>query len=479
MGFARSNQHPSIGKPKPRAPPGLVPLITNSWSLHSVRPKVTNQFTLPDLIPVQQTPRPIARPSNPVVIQMPTSIRSVPTVHQPRRSNCKDVIDLCSSDEEDMNPKHNAIIGAALSKPIILPAGISITHIKKDPSVNRCTAPSYPSTPRPAAAKSHPTPHPPPARPAAAKFQQASHPPTPRPAAASFQQVNNSPLKISTMIGSTSVTKISPPTLTFKGQQNNFAQSNAIPIARTVPPILAMDPSSPIVTPLKLGKLPMEKREQMKQSLLKIQQQEGKTPPSSSEKTTPSPTTNALRIEKVDGAVPKTSPLSSLPIVSNKDVSKTVVNPCKESKPKGLTTLHYSEQRSALRKRSQDSDQFGHEEGDFESELSITPSRKIPKLDRRLFPQRECEGQREDDGNDGFSTIIEVDVGGRDGSRASSLGSLTPDSRSKQKKTELSRLLEDECKELRRKGLEELPYSDQRITRCRTRSLPLAAVYKS
>lgn len=222
----------------------------------------------------------------------------------------------------------------------------------------------------------------------------------------------------------------------------------------------------------------MEKREQMKQSLLKIQQQEGKTPPSSSEKTTPSPT-NAMRIEKVEGAVPKTSPLSSLPIVSNKDVSKIVVNACKEPKQKGLTTLHYSEQRSALRKRSQDSDHFGQEDDDFESELSITPSRKIPKLDRRLFPQREFEGQREDDGNDSFSTIIEVDVGGRDGSRASSLGSLTPDSRSKQKKTELSRLLEDECKELRRKGLEELPCSDQRITRCRTRSLPLAALYKS
>jgi len=304
------------------------------------------------------------------------------------------------------------------------------------------------------------------------KGLQTSHPPPPRAAAAIFHQVNNSPLKISTMIGSASVSKISSPTLTFEGQQNKLAQPTAFPIAR-------LDPSSPTVTPRKLGKLPMKKREQMKQSMLKIQQQERKIPLWSSEKTTHSPK-NAIRSKKHEGAIPKTFPLSSLLSVSNEDVSKMVVNACKEPKQKEITMLHYSEQRSALRKRYQDCDHFGLEDHDFESELPINPSQKTPKLDRSIFPQRKCEGQRKEDGNDDFSTIIiEVDVGGDDESRANSIGSLTPHSRSKKKKTEVSRLLEDECKELRRNGLEESPYSDQRITRGRKRILPLAVVYNN
>ena len=338
-----------------------------------------------------------------------------------------------------MNPQHNAIIGALPSKPFVLPSGS-----KKNPSVNRCPVRSHPSTHRHASVKGH----------------QKPYPPAPRPASANLK-VNNSPLKIA---GSTLVTKISPPT--FKGQQNKLAQPTAFPIAR-------LDPSLPTVTSQKLGKLPMKKREQMKQSLLKIQQQEGKIPPSSF-----SPA-SAIRSEKIEGAIPKTFPLSSLPTVSNEDVSKIVVNACKEPKQKRLTTLHYSEEQLALRKRSQDSDHFGQDDdGHVENELPV--SRKIAKIDRRIFPRQECEGQQEDDGSNGVSTIIiEVDVGGLDESGASSLGSLIPDSRSKQKKTELSQLREDECKELRRKGLEELLYSDQRITRSQNRSLPFAIVYNS
>jgi len=142
-----------------------------------------------------------------------------------------------------MNPKHIAIIGALPSKPFVLPSGS-----KKNPSVNRCPVRSHPSTHRRASAKGHQRPYPPALRPASENLK-----------------VNNSSLKFSTKIESTSGTKISPPP--FKGQQIKLAQPTAFPIAR-------LDPSLPTVTSQKLAKLPMKKREQMKQSLLKIQQQE-------------------------------------------------------------------------------------------------------------------------------------------------------------------------------------------------------------
>ena len=87
-----------------------------------------------------------------------------------------------------------------------------------------------------------------------------------------------------------------------------------------------------------------------------------------------------------------------------------------------------------------------------------------------------------DDGADenDYSAVIEVDLAGPesvgcgDSSRASSCSSSTPDGqRRRARGKELTRLLGDECKELRRKGLGNLTHSDQRVTRCRTKSAPV------
>ncbi len=121
---------------------------------------------------------------------------------------------------------------------------------------------------------------------------------------------------------------------------------------------------------------------------------------------------------------------------------------------------------------------------DEEDPLSDGPSKKVRLLDQSsssicLAPQAKLIR-----GSENYSSAIEVDVGGPDNemfSRASSFGSLIPKSRLPRKRKrvgrkELFQLLKDECKELRRKGLEDLSFeanSNHRVTRCRPKSQPL------
>ena len=243
------------------------------------------------------------------------------------------------------------------------------------------------------------------------------------------------------------------------------------------------DSSLPIVTPLKLGKLPAEKREQMKQSLLKIQKKEKKSPSSNNEISSPPMTINAIQTTS-DGIDPlQLSPLPRSSASPKNNLSPFLSEERKELKNKRLITdFLFSNQRSTGRKREKEPDFHSYDE---EDSLSDCPNKKARKLDQS--PSSICsvpQGQLVR-GSDNYSSIIEVDLGGpdneiSDSSRANSFGSLTPESKLPKKRTlqrnELMFLLNDECKELRRKGLEDLSFeanSNQRITRCRTKSQPL------
>ena len=282
---------------------------------------------------------------------------------------------------------------------------------------------------------------------------------------------NNRSQKNSHWMASTS-TLATPLALEVLEQNKRYVKPESPP-SITLTPVLLADCSLPIVTPLKLGKFPAEKLEQMKQSLLKIQQEEGKSPNASQqEKIVASLKEKAVDTETKD----ETNHFSfaSANRCINKDVSNLLADECKELRHKGLEGLLVSNQRVTRRKRT----------GDMNCDDEIKSglgSCKIPNLDRVRSPSATLRQLRSDpEDGDNFSRIIEVDLAGPDGqedhmdsSTASSHGSLTPDSRSRRKKTEVSRLLEDECKELRNKGLENLKDSRQRITRCRTQSLPL------
>lgn len=452
----KPQQHKTTGSGKPpiRSPPALLPLITNAWSMQtmqSVRPQVKNQFILPDLIPVQRNPA--ARRPNPVIIQMP----SVPSPSKPvlpcKRSGslCADLVDLCSSDEE-ADTKQSAVITGVLDRPIVLPPCISVTQVNREANGQRRHLPPGPRS----------------------RSSEAKHKAEIARVGSRSPPSNGSHLRASPSL-SFSV-RSSPPALKFMGQPKRRVQQASLSVP---PPALSMDTSLPIVTPLKLGKLPAEKREQMKQSLLKIQKKEGKSPTSGSEKGANPANSKEPKSGDSNGETGRASPLSSIPVVSNGGgVPRLLEMDCGDLKRKGLHQLMPVDERRSRRKRAKDSS-FDGPADEMDSPLSEAPCRKTQKLDdKQVFQSHADDGTADD----GFSTVIEVDVGAADydtheGSRGSSFGSLTPDNRNSRKKSELSRLLEDECKELRRKGLEELPFdtaSNQRVTRCRTRSLPLS-----
>ena len=427
-----------------RSPPGLLPLITNAWSmqtLQTVRPKMTHQHLLPDLIPVQQNPN--ARPSNTTILRMSSAPSTKPAAsfNRPGMGSSVKLINLVSSDEEDDAPassmKPKTLANSQLGKQLNLPPGISITQVKRDPNGNQRCVPVNPGQ-------------------VVIKTEQRSD-----------------SKKVSQWLGSNPAIRASPPALKFMGQPKRTSHQQEVARVKSALPALSMDTSLHVVRPIKLGKLPVEKREQMKQSLLKIQKKEGKTSPSSAdEQTSPSMTERKI--------MQRTSPLSSIQLTPTKNPNNHLGQERnRELREKGRSLDHFANQMQVRRKRT--SAESGCLDRD---ELSPgASSRKVPKLDRS--PQsrhRENESKemtQEDD--DDYPAVIEVDLEGaeeetRDGSRGSSFGSLTPDSRNTKKRTEVTRLLEDECKELRRKGLEELPLdTNQRVTRCRTKSLPMTA----
>lgn len=443
--IAAKQQHAS-SKHQTRSPPGLLPLITNAWSMQtmqSVKPKPTNnQFILPDLIPViNKNAKTLS--TDPVIIRMsapqsPRSMASSSSQQAPTRANIADLIDLCSSDDEADEPKISTKVGTH-SKPLNIPAGISITKIQKTPSGANCETPFRPQVKSSERPKVKPT-----------------------------ESNNNRSRCVSSWLESSLG---SLPVLKFMGQHPLTIKTEQV--RNAVGPASSADSSLPIVTPIKLGKLPAEKREQMKQSLLKIQQKEGKSPPSP-EKGTPSKTTQANSDVLEDPL--QLSPSLQTAFSSSKDVSRLLGDECKELKHKGLSDLLISSQRLTRRKRTKEPDFYSCDEEDY---LSDGPNKKT-KLDQS--PSSTCQESKMNF-NDNYSTVIEVDVGGadaeaHDSSRSSSFGSLTPDSKRPRKRSELFKLLKDECKELRRKGLGDLSFeanSNQRITRCRTKSLPIVA----
>lgn len=104
------------------------------------------------------------------------------------------------------------------------------------------------------------------------------------------------------------------------------------------------------------------------------------------------------------------------------------------------------------------------------------PTKKVPKLDVADLSEKNPSPNQPS--GETCPPFVEADASSshaetRASSRLSCLG--PPEVRGGRKWKELSQLLSDECKELRRKGLESLPtveVPNQRITRCRTKSLP-------
>lgn len=403
LSVSRPESAKQFVKVKPKPPPALVPLITSTWSLQGAKTK--SPFSIPS-----QKPH-----SVPVAKKLPTTIQPRSTITSSRSlpinssSNEKIFIDLCSSDDEEPTEEEKAVVGAMFSRPFFLPNGITITKVERKPS-----GVSLPSNSR--------------------NLPHSEH-------------NNNRPRNggSQTLVESASTLRSSPPVLKFMGHHNrvvetkeeNSAAATAVP-ARSLKPLHS-------IAPIKLGGLPVEKREQMKQSLLKIQKEEGKTPPSSSEK-------------EMD------SSKGQLPTSHNRLPHYFPGNELNRNGHFGSSIL--SEEGKFGRKRPNESCCLGNDEHNSPRD----PNRKTPKLDD---PAR----RRERTGN--FSTIIEVDVAYQDrenrgDSPTSSFGSITPNSRSK-RSCELSRLLEDECKELKQMGLQEMPFHEQRVTRCRTKSLPMMA----
>jgi hypothetical protein len=130
------------GKSQARAPPGLLPLITGTWSMQPVqpvKPKPTkNQFILPDLIPVINR-HSKTRSVDPVIIQMPSvssprSVAASPRTQMTSSGSITDIVDLCSSEDEVDDGDQRQGSKDVLSNSLVLPPGISITKIKKTSS---------------------------------------------------------------------------------------------------------------------------------------------------------------------------------------------------------------------------------------------------------------------------------------------------------------------------------------------------------
>lgn len=406
-----------------KSPPGLLPLVTNVWSMQTMQ-SAKPTFILPDVIPVINNRKSFS--SDPVIIRMPpvkTTKATAPTPLPPR-SRTAEVIDLCSSEDDEEEEKGITI--PLLPKPVILPPGISITKVNRPSSDSRCGLNNS------------------------------------RPKGVSHERNNNSSRSISQWLESVGP----PPALKLIGQRQLTVKREPM-FNGAVSSVLATDASLPIVTPLKLAKLSPEKREQMKQSLLKIQKKEGK---SLSETDADSLSITVHCNSEIADPLQLTSALGP-----RRDGSRLLVDEYKEVKQKGLKKFIVSSEALTLRKRLKE-EFYNCDEEDLNG-----PSKKMPKLDHSSS-NRQISLDNASSGDD-YSTVIEVDVGGpgsetRDSSRASSIGSLTPDNRHSRKTKELSQLLNDECKELRRNGLEHLSFeaaSNQRITRCRTKSLPLTA----
>ncbi|KAI9564070.1 hypothetical protein GHT06_007808 [Daphnia sinensis] len=427
----------SLGKPQVRSPPGLLPLITGTWSMQAVQPNkantAKNQFILPDLIPVVNR-HPKNRPPDPVIIRMP----SIPSPNKSAIStgNITDVVDLCSSEDEALDDSHPPV-ASRVSQPFVLPPGISITKVKNPPSGMSC---------RPLDSKSD---------------------------GKALEKNNNRSRSVSQWLASAVSGPL--PILRCMGQRNSTMKQEPA-LYDMVSPSSSADTSLPIVTPLKLGKLPAEKREQMKQSLLKIQQKEKKSPQSNAEQA--SPLFSAKKIQALGEVDPlQCSPLLGSSSSPNKDLSRLLSDECKEMKHKGLGDLFFSNQRQTRRKRATESEFYSCGE---EDSLSDGPSKRARKLEHSPSSSLTPERNLVRDSNS-YSSVMEVNLIGPDNeicdsSRASSFGSLTPDSKVPRKRSELIRLLNDECKELRRNGLEDLSLEaspNQRVTRCRTKSQPL------
>lgn len=439
-------------KSQARAPPGLLPLITSTWSMQtmqSAKSKPTkNQFILPDLIPVVNR-HSRTRSTDPVVIRMPSmsspkSVAASSCIQTTSSGNTADIVDLCSSEEEvdnDEPGKKNV-----LPKTLVLPPGISITKVKKTSSGAQYQLPNSRSSETP------------------------------------FEKNNNRSRSVSQWLAT--ATTVPLPVLTFMGQPQAVIKKE-LSRSDVALGVSSGDSSLPIVTPLKLGKLPAEKREQMKQSLLKIQKKEKKSPSSNNEISSPPTPINTIQTTS-DGIDPlQLSPLPRSSASPKNNLSPFLSEERNELKNKRLITdFLFSNQRSTGRKREKEPDFHSYDE---EDSLSDCPNKKARKLDQSpssicLVPQGQLVR-----GSDNYSSIIEVDLGGpdneiSDSSRANSFGSLTPESKLPKKRTlqrnELMFLLNDECKELRRKGLEDLSFeanSNQRITRCRTKSQPLVS----
>ncbi|XP_057371302.1 uncharacterized protein LOC130692244 [Daphnia carinata] len=436
----------SLDKPHVRSPPGLLPLITGTWSMQAVQPNKSNtaknQFILPDLIPVVNR-HPKNRSPDPVIIRMP-SIPSPKLVNvSPNKSasstgNITDVVDLCSSEDEARDDTHPPVT-SRLSQPFVLPPGISITKVKNPSNEKHCRLVDSQSDGK------------------------------------ALENNNNRSRSVSQWLASAVSGPL--PILRCMGQRNPTMKQEPS-LYNMISPSSSVDTSLPIVTPLKLGKLPAEKREQMKQSLLKIQQKEKKSPQPYAEQTSP------LFPGKKMQALGEVDPLQCSPPLGNslnpnKDLSGLLSDECKELKHKGLGGLIFSNQRLTRRKRTTESEFYSCGE---EDSLSDGPSKRARKLEQSPSSTLTLERNLVHDSNS-YSSVMEVNLVGPDNeicdsSRASSFGSLTPDSKMPRKRGELIRLLNDECKELRRNGLEDLSFEanpNQRVTRCRTKSQPLVS----
>ena len=460
-----------IGKSRTRSPPGLVPLITNAWSLKAndyALPKTNSLFILPDVVPVMQSSA--SRAPNQVVIEVSPS-KASPTVASPKSTRLASmnnvvVVDLCSSgDELVAEDLIEEAVETSLPPTFVIPPGISITKVDHSLKLGN----------------SH---H----KERSKSYDARREPNNNRAQISSFSAKSNA-ADFGTSQRSVDPLAIMPNDVHIKQE---LAGSNPPGSQKILLP--EADEVLPIVTPLKLGRLPLAKREQMKQSLLKIQKKEGKSPPSVAPLDSPLIKHVAMDSSQREGQhVNLDSHLS-------RDLSNILSDECKELKDKGLDHLMHSDQRTTRRKRSKDDASPTSPTHHFH--LTVR-SAKMPKMDHnkpgpsvKLVHSGRADsnsdlgvkrllGDENHDSND-YSNVIVVDVAGvgretLEDSISRSSPPSTPDSlcRLTNKKAirgrELQKLLGDECKELRLRGLENLSHSNERVTRCRTKSAPIAA----
>ena len=408
------------GKKSTGNQPALLPLITNAWSMQtmqSVKPKpARNDFVLPDLIPVVNR-QPKIRSPQPVVINMPTfqkpkTVVSSPSVTVSASLRMPEIVDLCSSDDEGSDIEQGTVISTGEDKPLVVPPGISVTKINRTPPSNfRARSSSLGG------------------RAEQNNNRAASRTPT--------------------------LPKGPPPSLKFMGHLKKELVSDNRKL------FISNDVSIQTVTPLSIGKMSQEKREKMKQSLMKIQKKESKAPPVSTGETS-----------QENSASP-----SSVASRNVKKPSKQAANLIESKEPRSAPQRKsLPNQEAVRRKRTGEADGVGEET----REGAVgPPSKKVPKLDAEdhLSAADQAETQASEKP---IPPLMEVDMSSSDETRVSSRSSCfgSPEGRNGRKRNELSLLLDDECKELKRKGLESLPsdeLSTQRITRCRTKSLPQAS----